>query len=149
MSASNNMYQYEKSINDDYSYHFSLINLTEGQYNYFVENEQLRLNPSYTIDYDGTFIYVEINEDAIETATERMSLADYYDNFLNSFIKRAPDVKDNPIIPQFSPLYNLESTLNSMRLQCAAKLFVLALVSMAVIILLFNIPKTFLNPLPI
>ena len=139
MSASNNMYQYEKSINDDYSYHFSLINLTEGQYNYFVENEQLRLNPSYTIDYDGTFIYVEINEDAIETATERMSLADYYDNFLNSFIKRAPDVKDNPIIPQFSPLYNLESTLNSMRLQCAAKLFVLALVSMAVIILLFNI----------
>ena len=139
MSASNNLYQYEKTVNDDYDYHFSLTNLTEGQYNYFIQNQQLKMNPSYTVSYDGTFVYVYIETEAIESVQDKMSLEEYYDNFAATYIKKAPGTNDNPIVTQFSPLYNLESSLSEMRLQCAGKLFVLALVSIAVIILLFNI----------
>ena len=142
MSASNNIYQYEKKTLEDYDdpqngYHFAMTNLPKEVVDYYdgVKLEQY----GYYVRADDSFVYVYIDTTANEGVNAK-SLEQYFKDFkkdhatkMNNYIK-VDDVKF-----EFSPLYELNDKLFSMRLECAAKLLVLALVSIAVIILLFNI----------
>ena len=139
MSSSNNIYQYEKKTTEDYDYHFALTNLSEADKKAFGSSR--RYDAVYEVDNSGAFVEVYINRDNIPEGEPQLSL-DYYKNkFIEDHVNKvkysAMKASDVNIVD--SPLFELEGKVFSMRVECAAKLFVLALVSVAVIILLFNI----------
>lgn len=139
MSSSNNIYQHKKNIEDDYDYHIAMTNLDEGQRDYYKLHKTIKNDPYYDVEVDDNFVYIRFNTDVSENETEVVTLEALYDQFLTKYAKKTPNMKLEEINIQFSPLYQLESTVFDMRLACAAKLVVLALVSIAVIILLLNI----------
>ena len=136
MSSSNNIYQYEKKTMEDYDYHFALTNLSEKDRDYFGSSR--RFDAVYEVDNSGAFVEVYINRDNIPEGEPQLSLDYYKNDFIEDHVpKLTMKAVDINIVD--SPLFELDNKIFMMRVECAAKLLVLALVSVAVIILLFNI----------
>jgi len=142
MSSSNNIYQHEKKTIEDYGdstsgYHFAMTNLPKDVVKYYDKLDIEHLG--YYITTDDNFVYVYIDTETEEGIASK-SLEQYFKEFKTKHASKMNNyIKTEDIIFEFSPLYELEDTVLSMRLECAVKLLVLALVSIAVIILLFNI----------
>ncbi len=142
MSSSKNIEQYEQSVSSRYDYHFAMTNLPdEGAKKYFLDINKNAYNPYYV--YEGeTFVYVRIDPSNVEEEGGRTrSLEYYFEQFKNDYSAKlkSATIKPKDIDYVMSPLYTLDAKVTSMRFECAAKLIVLALVSIAVIILLLNI----------
>ena len=145
MSASNNMYQYEKKTLDDYDsydhgYHFAMTNLPEDARQYFAGKAREYESFGYYVRSSDGFVYVYVDT-SVNEGVNAKSLEQSVKDFKTKFVSKmhSANIDNADITYEYSPLYTLSNKMMSMRLECAAKLLVLALVSIAVIILLFNI----------
>ena len=142
MSSSKNIEQYISKTNSQYDYHFAMTNLPKEERAWFEQKiNSLDVTP-YSVKNENGFLYVEIHTDyELETAGPTRSVEYYYNEFVSTYVNRMPTLHMKPKDVQYlmSPLYNMDSKILGMRLECAAKLLVLAVVSIAVIILLLNI----------
>lgn len=155
MASANDIAQHRDTVNKDYSYHVVMTNLPESGVNQFKSGtiaSKIENSEFYDVDVDGSFVYVTFNPDAAGDQAKPKSIDDLFNDFkgrnyagyvesaVKTELKAQGYVKtDFTIKYETSPLYNLNSDITMMRVSCAIKLFVLALVAVAVIILLFNI----------
>lgn len=136
MSTSNNIYQYKANTMDDYDYHISLTGLTKGQKDYLYQDDELLNDERYSFydepNGDLFNVYVYMDE---EMGTKN----DLLQRFTSNYLKRLPRAEGSNYTLSQSPLFNIGSELTAIRLECALKLFVLGIVSILVIMLLYNI----------
>ncbi len=146
MSSSKNVDEYTKTVESKYSWHFAMTNLDEGQRKYFEEKFEggstKNLTPyvcySNSADTGAGILYMQILTEQLEGKSLETAFSEFKNEYLE---KKMPSgkTKYEDVAYQFSPLYKLDSKLLDLRLECAVKLLVLAAVSIAVIMLLFNI----------
>ena len=155
MASANDIEQHKETVRKDYNYHVVLTNLPESGVAQFQNGTIATRIDNYDFidtNVDGAFVYVTFIPDAAGDTTKNKTVEELFNEFkgkkfagyVESSVKTELKNQgyknvDFKIRYETSPLYNLDSDILDMRLSCLIKLLVLALVSIAVIILLFNI----------
>ena len=145
MSSSKSVADYTQTVQAQYDYHFALTNLSQSQRNTIRQRvEKTPYTPYIVLDEDNMFlkIYIDKYYD-VENGSQKMSLEHYYYKFVEDYVVKsfgnANDTKSSEVSYLMTPLYNLEQKSTEITIECIIKIIVLALVSIAVIILLLNI----------
>ncbi len=162
MSSSNSITTEKKEISSSYGYHIAFMNMNERQYTYFdrmldpdynpkdYKNEKVKPPQQTSITkalllmdedsrgrgdsklYDMYFVFDDGNGSSLDTLYERYQK--YYEKDINSL-----RTKDGTFEIVLSPLFDMSERIDDIKGSCALWLFILALVSILVLILLYNI----------
>lgn len=142
MSSSKNIDEYTAEV-ERYSWHFAMTNLSEGQRKTAISIiDKETITPYSYINSSETgagILYISIDQYYLGNDVKPVSLETLYERFATKYAPQISGIKYSDINYKFSPRYELQDKLFGMRIECAVKLLVLALVSIAVIILLLNI----------
>ncbi len=162
MSAANNLKTETKEIGDSYSYHISITGLNRQQRDYMLKLDDPDYDPN---DYKGQTtpripngknkaLSSVVMEDSRGSGDSRVydlyymfedesgsSMKTLYKRFQNLYLRDLWSLngENNSFSVNLSPLYTIEERLSTIRIDCAVWLVLLALVSIVVLILLYNI----------
>ena len=155
MASANDIAQHKESVENDYNYHFVITNLPAESVAEFERGEianSIDDSPYFSSNVVDSFVYIKMDPDATGEQVERKSLSRLYEENFSKYLTKiekivkttlssqgVKDANDFEANVQFSPLYTLDEDVWGMRLECFVKLLILAIVSILVIILLFNI----------
>lgn len=146
MSTSKSLDDYTETVQAQYDYHFALTNLTKSQRSTIQQKVEKAPYTPYIVTSEKDDLFLKIYIDKYydtENGSQKESLKHYYDKFVEDYVTKSVDNKGDTKTSEVSylmtPLYNLEQKTTDMTIECIIKLVVLALVSIAVIILLLNI----------
>ena len=156
MASANDIAQHRDSVVKEYDYHVVLTNLPESGVSQFKSGtiaQRIDNNEFMDVDVDGSFVYVSFNPNAAGDPTKVKTIeelftefkgkqyAGYVEGAVKEEMKAQGYLKTSfEINYETSPLYTLDSDIADMRISCAIKLFVLALVVICFLLGLLSFP---------